>query len=146
MMRIQHIDRAELARPAAGGRQSWLDAAWRRLLRLPDHPRSRVLVAAANERIQAILGLELNWAADGRLERATIVVLEIDPEFSDRSAGLKLVRVAQDIAHINGCDRVNLAPDLERWIGGGRRPKFDRPNVSRGSSRNTTPPTRRSCA
>ncbi len=145
-MRIQHIDRSELAGPATGNRQSWLDAAWSRLLELSDHPRSRVFVATDNGRIHAILGLELNWAGGGHLDRATIVVLEIDPNSLNRGAGSRLVRVAEDIAHIYGCDRVCVAPGLEQWNGGRCRSTFGRSNYSNGSSRETTPPTRRNCA
>ena len=145
-MRIQHIHRSELAGPASETRRPWLESTLDRLLELSDHPRNRVLVAAEGERIHAVLGLELTWTTDGRLEGATIRVLEIDPDYFDRSVGSRLVRVAEDIAHINGCDRVCAAPGLEHWNAGRCRLTFGRYDLGRRASQHGTPPTRRSCS
>ena len=144
-MRIQHIDRNELASPASGSSQPWLEAAFKRLLTLPNHPRSRILVATEDGRTHAILGLELKWAADGHVKRATIRVLEVDPDHDNRGVGSRLVRVAEDIAHINGCERVCVAPGLERSKDGPCRLTFGRYDVGRGFSRDIIPPIRRSC-
>ena len=145
-MRIQHIHRSELAGPASEMRRPWLHATLDRLLQLPDHPGSRVLVAAEAERIHAVLGLELTWTTDGRLECATIRVLEIDPDHFDRGVGTRLVRVAEDIAHIYGCDRVCAAPGLEHWNAGRCRVTFGRYDLGRRAFHHGIPPTRRSCA
>lgn len=145
-MRIHNIHRNECAGPVSGTRPPWLDAAFDRLLELPDHPQSRVLVAAEGERIHAILGLELAWSASGRLENVTIRVLEIDPGVSDRGIGSRLIRVAEDIAHINGCERVCTAPGLERLAGGSCRITFGRFNPGGGPPRTIVPPRQRGCA
>lgn len=145
-MRIKHVHRNEFASSVSEARQPWLDAAFDRLIELPDHPRSRVLVAAEDERIHAILGLELAWSASGRLENAIIRLLEIDPGTSDRGVASRLVRVAEDIAHINGCERVCAVPGLERLAGGRCRITFGRFNSGGGSLRTIVPPRQRGCA
>jgi len=145
-MRIQHTHHSELAGRTSELRRPWLDATLDRLLVLPDHPRNRIFVAVECERIHAVLGLELTWTTDGRLECATIRVLEIDPDHFDRSIGSRLVRVAEDIAHINGCDRVCAAPGLEHWDAGRCRFTFGDYDLGRRALRNGTPPARRSCA
>ncbi len=145
-MRIQHIRFNELAGAASEPRRRWLEATLDRLFALPDHPQSRILVAADGDRIHAVLGLELAWSAEGRLELATIRVLEIDPDHFDPGVGARLVRVAEDIAHINGCDRVCAEPGLERWNAGKCRPTFGRDHLWRPASQGGTTPTKRNCA
>lgn len=117
-MRIQQIDHSELEPQVTGWCRLWLKAAYGRLLELPGHPQSRVLIAVEEGQPRAVLGLELEWAVDGRLVHAIIRVLEVDPEHDRRGIGSRLVRFAEGIAHINGCDRVQVAPGLERWGGG----------------------------
>jgi GNAT superfamily N-acetyltransferase len=145
-MRIQHTHRSELAGRTSELRRPWLEAALDRLLGLPDYPRSRVLVAAEGERVHAVLGLELTWTTGGRLECATIRVLEIDPDHFDRGLGSRLVRVVEDIAHINGCDRLCAAPNLEHWNAGRCRVTFNRYDLGRRACRDDAAPSRRSCA
>lgn len=144
-MRIQHILRSELTSPGSGPRRPWLKAASKRLLTLPDHPGSRILFAVEDGRTHAILGLELQWAADGHVERAIIHVLDVDPDHDDGGVGWRLLRFAEDIAHINGCRRLSVAPGLERWNGGRCRLTHGRGDLGRGSSRDITPPLRRGC-
>jgi len=145
-MRIQHIHRSELARPASKQRRPWLEATLDRLLELPGYPRNRILVAAEGELVHAVLGLELTWTTDGRLECATIRVLEIDPDHFDRGIGSRLVRVAEDIAHINGCDRVCAAPGLEHWNTGRYPLTFGRHDLRGRVCQHDAPLTERNCA
>lgn len=145
-MRIQHTHRSELAGRASELRRPWLEAALDLLLGLPDHPRSRILVATEGERIHAVLGLELSWTTAGRLECATIRVLEIDPDHFDPGIGSRLVRVAQDIAHINGCDLVCAAPGLKRWNRGRCRVTFGLDDLGHRVFPDRNPSARRSSA
>jgi len=114
-MRIRHTDLHELKKSGAGTRQPWLDAACARLGSLPDHPSSRLLIAEEDGRARAVLGLRLYWGANGRLDKAIICVLEIDPEHSRSGIGSRLVRFAEGIARVHGCNRVEVEPDLEGW-------------------------------
>jgi GNAT superfamily N-acetyltransferase len=145
-MHIRHVDRTELASLISGSRRPWLAAVSDRLLELPDHPRNRILIADDGGQTRAILGLELEWTAGGRLKIATISVLEVDPEGEDRGIGSRLVRFAEDIAHIKGCDHLRLAPGLERWGGGLCRPTLGCDNPERNLSGGFSPRDRRSCA
>ncbi len=145
-MRIQQIDRSELESPASFLRQPWLAAAYDQLLELPDHPLGRILIVVEGGRTHAILGLELKSAFDDRQHCAIIRVLEVDPEQRRRGIGSRLVRFAEGIAHVNGCDRVQVAPGLEPW-GDGRcwlSLGYDHPG--RGLSKDIALRVRRSCA
>ena len=145
-MRIHHTNRNELAALTSDSHRPWLAAACNRLLLLPDYPRSRILFAVDGGLTRAVLGLELKWGAEGRLMCATIGVLEEDPDHDNRGVGARLVRFAEDIAHINGCERLCAAPGLERWNGGRCRLAFSRRIIGRGWPKETTPRTQRGCA
>jgi GNAT superfamily N-acetyltransferase len=145
-MRIQQIDSSELESPVSGSRRPWLAAAYGRLLELPGHPQSRVLIAVEGRQPRAILGLELVWAVDGRLVRAIIRLLEVDPEHERRGIGSRLVRFAEGIAHINGCERVHVAPGLERWGGGGCWLSLGYDDLGPGLSKDITPRFQQGCA
>ena len=146
MRQIPQIDRSELQSQVSGSLRPWLAAALGRLLELPVHPKSRVLIAVEDGHPRAVLGLELEWALDGRLVRAVIRVLEVDPEHDRRGIGSLLVRFAEGIAHINGCDRVHVAPGLERWGGGQCWLSLGYDDPGFGLSRDITPRFLRSCA
>ena len=112
-MRIRHTDLHGLAKAGFGAQTTWLMAACARLRRLPGHPSSRILVAEENGRTRAVLGLRLDWGANGRLDNATICVLSVDPEHDRRGIGSRLVRFAEGIARVHGCSRVDVMPGLE---------------------------------
>lgn len=114
-MRIRHTDLHGLAEAGSGAQTPWLMAACARLRRLPGHPSSRILVAEEDGRTRAVLGLRLNWGANGRLNDATICVLAVDPEHGRRGIGARLVRFAEGIARVHGCSRVEVMPGLEGW-------------------------------
>ena len=114
-MRIRHTDLQELKRSGVGTRQGWLVAACARLRSLPNHPSSRLLVAEEGGQVRAVLGLRLFRSANGRLAKAVICVLEVDPEHNRRGIGARLVRFAEGIARVHGCTRVDVVPDLEKW-------------------------------
>jgi ribosomal protein S18 acetylase RimI-like enzyme len=116
-MSIRHAATHELE--IRGPKKPWLEAACARLRGLPEHPHSRVLIAEEDGRPIAVLGLRLRWAGEGRLLRATICVLAVDPEYGRQGMGSRLVRFAEGIARIRGCSRVDVDPDLEGW-GDGR--------------------------
>ncbi len=118
-MHIQEIDRSEFESSVSTSRQPWLEAASRRARELAEYPLSRILVAVDEGRTRAVLGLDLYWSLDGRLSRATIRVLEVDPEYDRRGIGARLIRFAEGIARVKGCSLVHVAPGLERW-GNGR--------------------------
>jgi ribosomal protein S18 acetylase RimI-like enzyme len=117
-MRIRQIAphdlQADLLRPD----QPWLLALCLRLRDLPQHPYGRVLIAEEDGQLRALLGMRLRWGDNGRLKRATICVLGIDPDHNRRGIGSRLVRFAEGIARINGCARVDVAPDVEEWEDG----------------------------
>ena len=98
---------------------SWLSAACVRLKELPDHPHSRVLVAKEDGHLRGVLGLRLRWGSNGRLAKATIFLIAVDPDHDHKGIGSRLIRFAEGIAHIYGCQRVDVTPDLEGW-GNGR--------------------------
>jgi len=114
-MRIRHTDLHELETSSAGTRRTWLEAACVRLRSLPDHPSVRILVAEEEGRIRAALGLRMFWGANGRLVKAIICVLMVDPEHNRSGIGARLVRFAEGIARIHGCTRVDVVPDLKKW-------------------------------
>jgi GNAT superfamily N-acetyltransferase len=114
-MRIRQTDLQELERSDGGTRRSWLEAACIRLQSLPNHRSSRFLVAEEDGQIRAVLGLRLHWGANGRLGKAIICVLVVDPEHNDRGIGSRLVRFAEGIARVHGCTRVDVGSDLESW-------------------------------
>ena len=118
-MKIRHTDLHELKEAIAGTRQSWLEPAWECLQTLPDHASSRFLVAEEDGWVRAVLGLRLFWGPNGRLDKAIICVLVVDPEHDRRGIGSRLVRFAEGIARIHGCVRVDVVPDLKSW-GSGR--------------------------
>lgn len=114
-MKIRHTDLQELKKSIAGARQSWLEPAWQFLRSSPDHGSSRFLLAEENGRVRAMLGLRLYWGANGRLDKAVICTLVVDPEHDRRGIGARLVRFAEGIARIHGCARVDVVPELESW-------------------------------
>ena len=65
--------------------------------------------------MRAVLGLRLYWGANGRLVKAIICVLVVDPEQNRRGIGSRLVRFAEGIARVHGCARVDVVPGLESW-------------------------------
>ena len=144
-MHIHQIVRSELESPIFGLKQPWLVAAYHHLLELPDHPLSRILVAKDGGRTCAILGLELMWAIDGRLRCATIRVLEMDPEHVDHGIVTRLIRFAEGIARVNRCDRIHVAPGLDRWGSGRRRDSLETIESRACRSRNVTPRFHQSC-
>lgn len=114
-MRIRHTDLHGLKEAGLGAREPWLMAACARLRMLPGHSSSRILVAEEDGRTRAVLGLRLDWGANGRLDSATICVLAVDPEHVGRGIGSRLVRFAEGIARVHGCSRVDVMPGLEGW-------------------------------
>jgi ribosomal protein S18 acetylase RimI-like enzyme len=117
-MKIRHTDLHEVRESIAGTRRSWLEPAWECLQSLPDQTSSRFLVAEENGQVRAVLGLRLYWGANGRLDRAIICVLVVDPKYNRRGIGSRLVRFAEGIARVYGCARVEVEPNLENWGGG----------------------------
>jgi ribosomal protein S18 acetylase RimI-like enzyme len=114
-MRIRHTDLHGLEEAGLGARKPWLMAACARLRILPDQSSSRILVAEEDGRTRAVLGLRLDWGANGRLDNATICVLAVDPEHDRRGIGSRLVRFAEGIARVHGCSRVDVIAGLEEW-------------------------------
>lgn len=114
-MRIRHVAKHELEVAGCQPRPQWLDAVRERLRGLPDHPYSRVLVAEEDGRPWALLGMRLYWSTDGRLVRAVICVLGVDPKHNRMGIGSRLIRFAEGIVRIHGCMRVDVAPELEGW-------------------------------
>lgn len=114
-MRIRHTDLQELKYSAAGTQRGWLVSGCARLRSLPDHPSVRILVAEEDGRPRAALGLRMFWGANGRLVKAMICVLAVDPEHDGRGIGSRLVRFAEGIARVHGCTRVDVVPDLGSW-------------------------------
>ena len=145
-MQILQTDRSELESQVSGSRRPWLTAAYGRLLELPGHPQSRILIAVEVGQPRAVLGLELEWAVDGRLVRAIIRLLEVDPEHDRRGIGSRLVRFAEGIARINGCERVDVATGLERWGGGGCWLSLGYDDLGPGLSKDITPRFLHGCA
>jgi len=117
-MKIRQLARHELQADLLRPDRPWLLALCLRLQDLPHHPYSRVLIAEEEGQPRALLGLRLRWGDNGRLMKATICVLGVDPEHSRRGIASRLVRFAEGIARINGCSRVDVAPDLEGWEDG----------------------------
>lgn len=115
ILKIRHTDLQELKRSGAGTRRGWLVAACARLRSLPDHPSVRILVAEEDGQTRAVLGLRMFWGANGRLVKAMICVLVVDPEHNRRGIGARLVRFAEGIARVHGCTRVDVVPDLQKW-------------------------------
>jgi GNAT superfamily N-acetyltransferase len=145
-MQILQIDRSELESTVSGSCQPWLTAAYDRLLELPSHPQSRVLIAVEEEQPRAVLGLELEWSVNSRLVRAFIRLLEVEPGHARRGIGSRLVRYAEGIARINGCERVHVARGLERWGGGGCWLSLGYDDLGPGLSKDITPRFRCGCA
>ena len=117
-MQIRHATPYELDRADDGRQPRWLEAARTRLRRLARPPHGRVLVAEEDGEIRAVLGLRMSWGANGRLVKATICFLSVDPGHTGRGIGSRLVRFAEGIARIHGCNRVDVTPDLETWADG----------------------------
>ena len=114
-MQIRHATPCELDRADDGRQPRWLETACTRLRRLASPPHGRVLVAEEDGETRAVLGLRMSWGANGRLVKATICILSVDPNHTGRGIGSRLVRFAEGIARIHGCDRVDVTPDLETW-------------------------------
>ena len=117
-MRVRHATLDELSRATGASQPPWLGAAVLGLHEMADPHSSRVLVAEEDGRVRGVLGLGFEWGRDGRLERAVVEVLVIDPEHDRRGIGSRLVRFAEGIVRIHGCTRVEVAPGLEDWGGG----------------------------
>jgi GNAT superfamily N-acetyltransferase len=117
-MHIRHSDRLELEQSHLRTGRPWVADVCESLRWLPEHPNGRVLIVEEDGEPRAVLGLEMIWATGGRLVRATIRVLAVDPEHGQRGFGSRLVRFAEGIARINGCRRVLVAQPLERWTCG----------------------------
>ncbi|HSO21427.1 MAG TPA: GNAT family N-acetyltransferase [Chondromyces sp.] len=109
-MHIRHGDIQELERAMRASDVGWLRDTCAVLRGLPKLPPDRILVAEEEDRLRAVLGLELEWAPDGCLARAAILVLAVDPKHGGRGLGTRLVRFAEGIARIHGCPRVEAAP------------------------------------
>jgi ribosomal protein S18 acetylase RimI-like enzyme len=118
-MHIRHGDIRELERAVRGSDAGWLREACDLLCALPERHQARILVAEEADLLRAVLGLELDWARDGRLARAAVLVLAVDPGHGGRGIGTRLVRFAEGIARIHGCPRVEMAPG--RGVGKHRR-------------------------
>jgi len=117
-MKIRHTDLRDLETCGSRARQPWLESACVRLRSLPDPPSVRILVAEEEGQTLAVLGLQLFWGANGRLDKAIIGVLVVDPEHNRHGIGSRLVRFAEGIARVHGCARVEVEPGLENWGGG----------------------------
>ena len=117
-MRVKHTNLKDLAAASSVRRRPWLKAACARLRSMPEHPSSRILVAEEDGQTRAVLGMRLYWGANGRLARAVICVLGVDPEHNRRGIGSRLIRFAEGIARVRGCTRVEVVPDLEGWCEG----------------------------
>ena len=118
-MKIEQAARNEIQIDRRKPASSWLAAVCKSLRELPDHPHNRVLVAQEEGQLRAVLGLRLRWGVNGRLAKATIFLLEVDPDHDHKGIGSRLVRFAEGIARIYGCQRVDVTPDLGGW-GNGR--------------------------
>lgn len=118
-MHIRHSNILELERAVRGSDVGWLHEACDLLCALPDRHQARILVAEEGDLLRAVLGLELEWARDGSLARAAVLVLAVDPGHGGRGIGTRLVRFAEGIARIHGCPRVEMEPGL--WVGKNRR-------------------------
>lgn len=117
-MRVRHATLDELRNACGASQPPWLGAAVLGLHEMADRRSSRVLVAEEEGRVRGVLGLRLEWGCDGRLERAVVKVLVVDPEHDRRGIGSRLVRFAEGIVRILGYTRVEVAPGLEGWGGG----------------------------
>jgi len=118
-MHIRQATRAELEAERCSVDRPWFDAVCERLRDLPHPHLSRVLVAEEEGQPRAVLGLSLRWMGKGRLGRARICALGVEPERSRRGAGSLLVRFAEGIARVHGCYTVEVASHLE-GLGDGR--------------------------
>lgn len=144
-MHIHQVLRSDLDSLVPGSLDPWLATALERFRELPDHPRARILVAADGEAVRALLGLEMEWTADGQLSCATIKLLETDPEHVDRGLAIRLIRFAEGITRLHHCDRIHVAPGLENWGGGRCRDSLGYVESVVCPSSDITPTTHRSC-
>jgi len=118
-MNIRQATSAELEAERRIVDRPWFEAVCERLRELPHPPFRRVLVAEEEGQPRAVLGLSLQWVGEGRLGRARICALGVEPERSRRGVGSLLVRFAEGIARVHGCHTVEVATHLEGW-GDGR--------------------------
>jgi GNAT superfamily N-acetyltransferase len=123
-----------------------MEAACASLQSLPDHPSVRILVAEEDGWTRAVLGLRMFWGANGRLVKAIICVLVVDPGHNRRGIGSRLVRFAEGIARIHGCTLVDVAPDLEGWEDGRCWPGLGYDGTGSGLQKVLGSPVRRTCA
>ncbi len=144
-MHIRQIARSELFSPTSGSPEPWLVAASDRLRSLPDPPLGRILVAEDAGLTRAVLGLELRWAVDGRVECATIRVIGADPADPDSGVVTRLIRFAEGIAHVNRCDRVHLASGLGYQTAGTCRDAVGPVGSRIWRTRDMTPRFQQSC-
>ena len=145
-VKIRHTDLHELDSRRARTDFAWLRAACARLRSLPDHPSVRILIAEEDGQTRAVLGLRMFWGANGRLAKAIICVLVVDPEHNRRGIGSRLVRFAEGIARINGCARVDVVRDLEGWGEGTCWMGLGYDDPGEGLRKELRPPGRWNCA
>ena len=145
-MKIRQLARHELRAEYSRPDLTWLQALCLRLRDLPPHPHSRVLIAEEGGNPRALLGLRLYWDGGGSLRRVTIAVLGVDPEHNRQGIGSRLVRFAEGIARINGCSRVDVAPDVEGWADGRCWPGLGYDGTDDGLQKVLGSPVRRTCA
>jgi GNAT superfamily N-acetyltransferase len=145
-MQMRHTSRREIAITHLGKGQPWLSSTCEQLRWLPEHPNGRVLIAEEDGEPRAILGLEMTWAASGRLRKAIISVLAVDPEQDHRGIGSRLVRFAEGIARINGCRNVGVSSALKGWGCGHCWGVLGYDDPGQGLQKTLQSPSRRSCA
>lgn len=145
-MKIRQLARYELGDELARPDRPWFLALCRRLRDLPNHPYSRILIAEEDGQPRALLGMRLRWGGNGRLVRATICVLGVDPAHRRRGIGSRLVRFAEGIARIHGCTRVDVVPDLDGWEEGRCWTGLGYDGTGTGLQKVLGSPTDQSCA
>jgi GNAT superfamily N-acetyltransferase len=115
IMSIRLITLQELDELGSDARAPWMDVFCERIRELPAAPLGRLLMAEAEGHPRALLAMRMRPDLESRGLRAIICALEVDPEFVDRGVGSRLVRFAEGIARIHGCQQVDVAADLEAW-------------------------------
>jgi hypothetical protein len=96
--------------------ETWLDAVCRRLRELPEDPGRRILIAEEGGRLRAVLGLIVQWTGNGGPRRARICVLGAAPGHR-RAVVALLVRFAEGLARVHGCQVVEVVDQAAVWGG-----------------------------